>query len=380
MPLPTVRVATAHISPHLLDTPSTLSATLSCITHASRHAASLIAFPESSIPGFPIWASLLAPSHPATHSFFRRFADQSIYVDGPEIGELRRAAKANRIAVSLGFSEKARYSHGTLWNSNVIINEEGVVVVHHRKLVATWLEKLVWGHGDGYGLRTADIGVKATGTVDAVAGKVKVGALICGENTNPLARYAMMSQGEDVHISSWPAVWPSRIEPVHEGSESERVGSKAKGKNYDNVMANRMRAGAHCFEAKCFGVMCAAHLSTENIGVMKKIVAEDDEVMADHVERALNGVSRSPSMFLDSTGMPVMGWTVDEQGQKQERDILQNEEGILFADLNLEESVEGKQFHDLLGGYQRLDVFNLQVNRDRREPVTFNDEEIRCRD
>ena len=375
MVLPTIRVATAHISPHLLDTPSTLLKTLSCITHASRHSASLIAFPESSIPGFPVWASLLAPSHPSTHSFFRKFADQSIYADGPELGEIRRAAKANGIAVSLGFSEKARYSHGTLWNSNVIIDEEGEVVVHHRKLLATWMEKLVWGHGDGYGLRTASIGVKGTSTGGGEIGKVKVGTLICGENTNPLARYAMMSQGEDVHVSSWPAVWPSRVESGRGNGEDGGAVVKPKGKNYDNVMANRMRAGAHCFEAKCFGVMCAAHLSKENIEMTKGIVAEDDMAMADHVEHALNSASRAPSMFLDSTGMPVMGWTMDEQGQRQEKEMLQHEEGVLFADLNLEESVEGKQFHDLLGGYQRLDVFDLQVNRVRREPISFNDQE-----
>ena len=60
MPLPTVRVATAHISPHLLDTPATLQKTIGCIEHAAKHRASLVCFPESSIPGFPIWSGLVS--------------------------------------------------------------------------------------------------------------------------------------------------------------------------------------------------------------------------------------------------------------------------------------------------------------------------------
>ena len=228
----------------------------------------------------------------------------------------------------------------------------------------TWFEKLSWSQGDGAGLRTAEVGV---GREMGEGGKVRVGTLICGENTNPLARYAVMSQGEHVHVSTWPAVWPTRMP-----GEKSTVGS-AKGRNYDNVLANRLRAGAHCFEAKCFGVMCAAHLSRENVQMIGEVLGDRDVKTKDAVRFSLENTSRAASMFLDPTGTPVPSWVVNEKGERAEKEMLMDEEGLLFADLDLNECVEGKQYHDLVGGYQRFDIFSLRVNRTRREPVEFID-------
>ena len=138
-----------------------------------------------------------------------------------------------------------------------MIEETGTVKVHHRKLVPTFYERLSWGNGDGYGLRTTDIAVRQLDDSDTGATangneedaqRVKVGALICGENTNPLARYAMMSQGQHIHVSTWPAVWPTRMpmEPRTSSSsnnEQSTARTKDRGKNYDNILANRLRAG-----------------------------------------------------------------------------------------------------------------------------------------
>lgn len=82
-------------------------------------------------------------------------------------------------------------------------------------------------------------------------------------------------------------------------------------------------------------------------------------------------------MFLDPTGAVLKGYIVDPtSGQKIEKDFLQTEEGILYADLDLDKCVEGKQYHDVVGGYQRFDVFNLMVDRRRREPASFKDRAI----
>lgn len=117
---------------------------------------------------------------------------------------------------------------------------------HQRKLMPTWFEKLVWAPGDGAGLRVVD-----------VEGCGKVGALLCGENTNPLARWALMAQGEQVHVTTWPPTWPTK-----RAGEGQAV----VGKPYDNLAANRTRTAAHCFEAKCFGVMCAGFMDKEMRG------------------------------------------------------------------------------------------------------------------
>jgi nitrilase len=377
MTLPTLRVATAHIAPTPYNAASSLSKILAAISHAATNGATLICFPESAIPNFPIHSALLPPSHPSTHTFFALFTANSIYADGPEITAIRSAAKQHGISVSLGFSEKARWSEGTLWNSNVIIDESGVVKVLHRKVVPTFYEKLSWANGDGEGLRTVELGTREVDEDKAVVKsgaeerkKVKIGTLICGENTNPLARFSMMSQGQHVHVSSWPAIWPTRM-PME---EKEGTGGKKKeGRNFDNILANRIRAGGYCFEAKCFGIMCAGYWSEQNTKDLIDIIPENETELRRTVEYALKNSSQAASMILDPTGTPVMGFVVNEKGEKVEKEMLKDEEGVIFADIDLTECVEGKQFHDLVGGYQRLDIFELKVDRRRRDLVNFVD-------
>ena len=129
------------------------------------------------------------------------------------------------------FTEGTEASVGCLWNSNVLIGANGAILNHHRKLMPTFYEKLVWASGDGRGLRVVETEIG------------RLGMLICGENTNPLARYALMAQGEQVHMSSYPPVWPTR--PVTE-----------KG-GYDLRRAIEIRAGAHAFEAKVFNIVAS---------------------------------------------------------------------------------------------------------------------------
>jgi nitrilase len=111
---------------------------------------------------------------------------------------------------------------------DVLISDEGVLLNHHRKIVPTFYEKLIWSNGDGHGLRVIETRLG------------KIGALICGENTNPLARYTLIAQSEEIHVSSWPPVWPTEKPAC------------AK-KNYDLAAAVRIRASAHAFEAKALG-------------------------------------------------------------------------------------------------------------------------------
>lgn len=214
----------------------------------------------------------------------------------------------------------------------------------------TFFEKLTWSPGDGYGLRVANTPCG------------RVGGLICGENTNPLARYSLMAQREQIHISSWPAVWPTRVP----SSQQSDGGASSAAQNYDNVLANRIRAAAHCFEAKAFGVMCSSVLDNEAIDIISAASRSSDTI-----RHSLENSSRGVSMFLDPTGSPLPSFTVDESGEHRPMEFLQNKEDILYADMDLERCIEGKQYHDVVGGYQRLDVFQLQVNRDRKDPVVF---------
>lgn len=341
-----LRAAACHASPIFLSASKTTQKATTLIQKATSNKANLVIFPETYISAFPIWSAIRAPTE--NHDLFKRMVDQSIYIDGPEIDTLRTTAQKCNTMISIGISEKARYSSATLWNSNVLIGSNGDILNHHRKLQPTFFEKLTWSAGDGNGLKV----------VDTEFGKI--GGLICGENTNPLARFALMAQGEQIHISTWPAVWPTRV------LQADNITGKAR--NYDNVAANRTRAAAHCFEAKCFGIINAAFLNEEAIDIVAQGASNEASV-----RQTLQLSQRATTMFLDPTGMLRPGFTVDADGKKQGTEYLQDREDILYADLDVTECVEGKQYHDVVGGYQRLDIFDLKVDRSRREPARFTE-------
>jgi nitrilase len=343
-----IRVAACHAAPVFLSARATTQKAVSFIKTASRNSANLVIFPETYIPAFPVWSSMRAPTQ--NHDLFKRMAEQSILADGEEVQALQAAAQETKTYLSVGISERTRYSSGTLFNSNIFIGSDGRVLNLHRKLMPTFFEKLTWAPGDGHGLKV----------VETPFGNI--GNLICGENTNPLARYSLIAQAEQLHISTWPATWPTR---VADPSSAQDTG----GRNYDNVAVNRIRAAAHCFEAKAFGVLCSGHLDEQAIETMAAGASD-----AEHITHVLRTSQRGATMFLDPTGAPIPGFIVDDAtGEKKAVDFLQKEEGILYADLDLADCVEGKQYHDVVGGYQRHDVFKLTVNRERQVPIRFHD-------
>jgi aliphatic nitrilase len=317
-----VKVAAVHAAPVFLDRAATTAKAISIIREAAAAGAQLIAFPETYIPAFPVWAALWAPIE--NHDLFVLMAEQSVSIAGPEMTALRNEARALGVTVSMGISESSPVSVGLIWNSNILIGPDGSILNHHRKLVPTFYEKLIWAAGDGAGLRVADTPVG------------RVGNLICGENTNPLARYALMAQAEQIHISSWPPMWPTR--------KPSSVG------NFNNVAANRIRASAHSFEAKAFGIVTAGYMDK---AMRDFLIARDPDVV-DVIDRT----QRAASFFVDPTG-EVLG------------DTLQDEEGIAYAEFDLRRCIEPKQFHDVVGYYNRFDVFDLTINRKRLVPATF---------
>jgi aliphatic nitrilase len=319
-----VKVAAVHAAPVFLDRAATTAKAIAIMREAARAGAELIAFPETYIPAFPVWAALWAPIE--NHDLFVLMAEQSVMINGAEIAALRNEARSLGVSVSMGISESSPVSVGLIWNSNVLIGPDGHLLNHHRKLVPTFYEKLIWAAGDGAGLCVVDTPVG------------RVGNLICGENTNPLARYALMAQAEQIHISSWPPLWPTR--------------RPSAGGNFNNVAANRIRASAHSFEAKAFGIVTAGFMDA----AMRDFLLARDPSIAEVIDRT----QRAVSFFVDPTG-EMLG------------DVLQDEEGIAYAEFDLRRCIEPKQFHDVVGYYNRFDVFDLTVNRKRLVPATFVD-------
>jgi nitrilase len=321
--MPTSKISAAHIAPVLLDRRKTLQRTIDVIQEAARNGAELVAFPESFIPGFPVWAAVQAPIH--NHGFFAAMVSESIAIDGPEMMAVRSAARAGSIHVSLGFSETSPSSVGCIWNSNVLIGPDGTVLNHHRKLVPTFFEKMVWAPGDGHGLRVVNTAVG------------RLGMLICGENTNPLARYALIAQREQLHISTYPPLWPTH--------------DLSSGLNYDLERAIHIRAGCHSFEGKVFNLVVSA---VHDQKCQEALTTLDGTLRA-----IIEGTARGVSMVIGPRGEVVS-------------EILRESEGILYCDIDLADCVPPKQFHDVAGYYNRFDVFDLRVNRARQAPVAFS--------
>jgi predicted amidohydrolase len=255
------------------------------------------------------------------HARFRDFVGRSIDIEGPETSAIGELARDIGVAISIGVSERSPYSVGAIYNSNLIFDARGTLISHRRKLVPTWAERLVWSNGDAFDLKTV--------TVEDAS----VGVLICGENTNPLARFALIAGAETVHISSWPPGWPFRIQDEP---------------NSDYLDWIRLRVSAHAFEAKAFGLAAGSILGDEYL----------DELCGDdrNLFRILKNNLQSASFGVDPTGRVIS-------------DILLDKEGIVVFEVNTDTCVEEKLAHDVAGGYQRFDLFRLRIDRRRTQPV-----------
>ncbi len=163
----------------------------------------------------------------------------------------------------------------------------------------------------------------------------RLGMLICGENTNPLARFALMAQGEQCICR-----------PIH------RYGQRGPRRHggYDLRRAIEIRAGNHAFEAKVFNVVASGCVDQS----LRRKLSSLDKAALDTLENTPRGVS----MIIDPTGEMIS-------------DVLSEHEGIVYADIDLARCVEPKQFHDVVGYYNRFDIFRLEVDRTPREPATF---------
>jgi nitrilase len=318
-PLPRSRVAAVQAAPVFLDTPATVDKACALIAEAARNGASMVAFPEVFISAYPYWNWLLNPVDGSR--WFRRLWESAITVPGPEVERLCEAARTHGCTVVIGCNERPARGAGTIYNTNLVIGPDGTLLGRHRKLVPTWAEKLSWTGGDGSSLRVYDTPVGPLGT------------LACGENTNTLARFALLAEGEMVHVANYIAL------PVAPAS-------------YNMADAIRIRAAAHAFEGKLFAIVSCSTISPAIVAAME---AERPEARA-LLERR------------DSAFSGVIGPSGQLVG-----DPLIDEEGIVYADIDLNDCIEPRQMHDITGAYNRFDIFDLRVDRTPRSAARFDE-------
>jgi len=301
-----VRVAIAQSAPVYLDKQASLAKALDLIQHAAKRGAQLIAFGETWLPGYPAWLDVCPGAalweNPSAKDVFARLRANSIVVPGEEVNVLCEAARGLKIAIVIGVNERvdAGPGNGTLYNSLLTISEDGQLANHHRKLVPTYTERLVWGNGDGRGLDT----------VPTSAGRV--GGLICWEHWMPLARMAMHNSGEHIHVAAWPT--------VHE--------------------LHQLASRHYAFEGRCFVLA---------VGLM--MPAED-------LPRELRDGATLPSgetQWVERGGSAIIG-----PDSRYVLDPVFDREELLVSDLDLTQIDRETMTFDVSGHYARPDLFRFE--------------------
>jgi len=313
--LPRFKAAAVQASPVFLDADATVDKAAALVREATANGARLVAFPEVFVPGYPYWNWITDPI--TGSAWFERLAKAAVLVPGPEIDVVRKAARDAACYVVLGVNERSPVSLGAIYNTLVFIGPDGSLLGKHRKLVPTWAEKLTWTGGDGSSLRVYDTEIGP------------LGALACGENTNTLARFALLGQGELVHVASYISL------PVAPP-------------DYDMADAIKLRAIAHSFEGKIFTIVSCSTVSEEIIRAMESVVPD--------VRARLQRKSSAFSGVIGPDGRVVGEPLIDD-------------EGIVYADIDLNRCIQPKQMHDIVGHYNRFDVFDLKINRRPLAPL-----------
>lgn len=318
MEFPKFKAAAVQTAPVFLNAQATTDKAIAFIKEAAGKGTSLVAFPEVFIAGYPYWNWIMTPVQGS--KWYEVLYKCSITTDGPEVQQLCQAAKEHNVHVVIGINERGN-SYGEIYNTNLIIDNNGILIGRHRKLVPTWAEKLTWTSGDGSSLKVhpTEIG--------------PIGTLACGENTNTLARFTLLSQGELIHIANYISL------PVAPP-------------DYNMAEAIKIRAAAHSFEGKLFTIVSCSTISQEIMDALKEDVPNVQELL-----------TRKNSAFSGIIG--PNGAVVGEP--------LIDEEGIVYADIDLSKCIQPKQMHDILGHYNRFDIFDLRVNVAPTRKITFID-------
>jgi nitrilase len=308
-----LKVAAVQAAPIFLDRDASTEKVCRLIEEAGKNGASLIVFPECFIPGYPYWYSFYHAFHPVVTRCNREMLKNSVEIPSECTTQLCQAAKKANAYVVMGIDEARPGMIGTIYNSMLFIHRDGSILGKHQKLKPSGTERIVHGLGDGSTLCTfpSEFG--------------PIGGLCCGENGNPLFRFALLCQGEVIHAANWPV--------YIDGIAHETMLHRAK--NY-------------AFEGKVFVISAAGFLSEEMLDLM-----EADESM----RTSIKGRGGYLAIF-GPTGNYLAG-------------PAYSGETIIYADIDLEQIIDARILQDFTGHYNRFDVVSLNYNDSPNTPVRY---------
>jgi nitrilase len=295
------RAAAVQAGSVWLDRAASTERACALIVEAGRGGADIVGLPESFIPGFPYWLFVMRLADGA--AFHRLLHDEAVEIPGPTIVALEAAAAEAGVTAVVGVTERDPGRVGTLYNTNVVIGPGGYLG-KHRKLVPTWAERAVWAGGDGSTLSVFDTPHGPLGTLN------------CGENVNTLARFALLDQGERIHVANFPSCAPLAG-------------------HHTNTNDVYLPAAAHAYEGRLYNIVSQEYGSPELC------------------ERL--GVPFAPDAWNCLSGVigPDGDWIAS----------LRDEAEIVYADCDPDATIDGRLYHDITGHYNRFDVLRLEVDR-----------------
>ncbi|MER3318701.1 MAG: carbon-nitrogen hydrolase family protein [Allomuricauda sp.] len=297
-----LKIAAAQISPIFLDKEKTVEKACKVILEAGKNGADLIVFPEAFISGYPDWVWLIPNSKGADlNELYLKLVENAVTVPDDSTKKLCEAAKTAGINVVIGMNERnTETSNASLFNSLLFINDKGIIIGKHRKLIPTGGERLVWSQGNG----------KTLSAYDTSAGKIA--GLICWENFMPLARNAIYEFGTQILVSP---TWD-------------------KSPNWIQTMQHVAREGGLFVISTCMAIKLN---DIPDEYEFKKLYPEGRE-----------WVNVGNSCIIAPNGKVIAG-------------PLEAKEEILYADINLQDIIKAKRMFDVVGHYSRPDVFNFNV-------------------
>ena len=303
-----VRAAAVQIAPDLTSGAATLTRVVDAIAEAAAKGAELIVFPETFVPWYPYFSFVLPPVQSGAEHV--RLYEHAIAAPGPETELVAAAARKAGAVVVLGINER---DHGSLYNTQLIFDADGALKLKRRKITPTFHERMIWGQGDGSGLKVVETAVG------------RVGALACWEHYNPLARYALMAQHEEIHAAQFPG---SLVGPIF----AEQI---------------EVTIRHHALESGCFVVNATGWLTEEQIATITP---------NETLQRGLRG--------------GCMTAIVSPEGRHLAPPLTEGE-GILVADLDMSLIVKRKRMMNSVGHYARPELLNVTLDARPAQPLQF---------